>query len=282
MTRIRAKSGAMALLALAACCLVVQPAAAQTPKLTLIAASSFAAPELPFEASAMGPSAGVAELVATPAVLPRMAPELALATFEHRAQQQMAGIPSYSATTVIAVDLPDTQQHGIFELRRGFSAPRSLRFTPVHYSGDSFVKSSVITRLLQQEVSQTEKGEGAKAALDQRNYKFTFKGEGSLAGHAVYVYQVKPRAKLVGLFKGRIYLDSRSGALCRAEGELVKSPSFFIKKIKFTSDFADVQGYSLPVHIHSDAATRIIGRAQVDISNTDYAFADPGALLASR
>ena len=240
------------------------------------------APEIPFAAPAMGPATGIPELVATPAELPRMAPELALATFEQHLQQQLAGIPSYSATTVIVVELPDTQQHGTFELRRGFSAPHSLRFTPVRYSGDGFVKSSVITRLLQQEVTQTEKGEGARTALNQQNYKFAFKGESPVAGRALYVYQVKPRAKLPGLFKGRIYLDSRSGALCRAEGELVKMPSFFIKKIKFTSDFAEVHGYSLPVHIHSDAETRIIGRALVDINNTDYAFTDSQTTLASR
>ena len=282
MTRIWAKSAVIALLALAACSLAVQKASAQAPKLVLVAASNFAAPEVSFEASAMGTATRMPELVPTPAELPRMAPELALTTFEQRAQQQLDGIPSYSATTVIAVDLTDSRQHGVFELRRGFSAPHTLHFTPVQYTGDGFVKSNVITRLLQQEVSQTEKGDSAKVALDQQNYKFTFKGEISSGGRAVYVYQVKPRAKLVGLFKGHIYLDSRSGALCRAEGELVKSPSFFVKKIKFTSDFAEVNGFSLPVHIHSDADVRIIGHAKVDISNANYSFAEPGTTLAAR
>ena len=257
-------------------------AGAQAPQLTLVAATNFAAPELSFEAGRPGPQSDIPALAPTPAELPRMSPELALATFEQRLQQQLTGLPSYSANTVIAVDLPETRQHGTFELRRAFSAPHALRFTPVHYSGDGFVKGSVITRLLQQEVTQTQNGDALKTALNRQNYKFSFKGEATLEGRSVYVYQVKPRAKLVGLFKGHIYLDCESGAILRAEGELVKSPSFFVKKIQFTSDFADVEGYSLPVHIHSDAKTRIIGRAQVDITNSDYTFSQSGATLASR
>ena len=262
-------------------CLLSMQAWSQSAKLTLVAASNFAAPEVSFDAIRAG-SAGQISAFTTAPELPRMSPELAVATFQNRLRQQLAGVPSYSANTVIAVELPDTNQRGVFELRKGFSAPHTLRFTPVHYSGDGFVKSSVITRLLQQEVTQTANGDALKTALDQQNYKFSFKGESTLDGRSVYVFQVKPREKLAGLFKGHIYLDSRSGVLCRAEGELVKSPSFFIKRIQFTSDFADVSGYALPVHIHSDAKTRIIGRAQVDITNSGYSFAESGAMIASR
>jgi hypothetical protein len=266
---------------LAFVCLLSMQAQPQSPKLTLVAASNFAAPEVPFDAMRMG-SPGTIPVFAPSPEPPRMSPELALAAFQERLQQQLGEVPSYSASTVIAVELPDTNQRGVFELRKGFSAPHTLKFTPVRYSGDGFVKSSVITRLLQQEVTQTANGDALKTALNQQNYKFAFKGVSTRAGHDVYIYQVKPRAKLPGLFKGHVYLDSQSGALLRAEGELAKSPSFFVKKIQFSSDFAEVNGYTLPVHIHSDAKTRIIGRAQVDISNSDYSFATSGALIASR
>jgi len=50
----------------------------------------------------------------------------------------------------------------------------------------------------------------------------------------------------------------------------VKSPSFFIKKVDFIQDYAHVNGFTLPLHLHSEAQTRIIGKAVIDISNRDY------------
>ena len=74
----------------------------------------------------------------------------------------------------------------------------------------------------------------------------------------------------MGLFKGKIYLDAASGELVRAQGRIVKSPSFFIKKVEFIQDYAHVNGFTLPLHLHSEAQTRIIGKAVIDITNRDY------------
>ena len=74
----------------------------------------------------------------------------------------------------------------------------------------------------------------------------------------------------MGLFKGRIYLDIRTGSLVRAEGSMFKSPSFFIKKIDFVPDYESVGSFNFPVHIHSEASTRLIGCAIVDIYHRNY------------
>ncbi len=211
-----------------------------------------------------------APVLAPPRALPRMAPELALETYLARAQRQMAQLGSYSDETVIEADLPSTRQRGRLQVRRTFSAPKSLAFTAVGFVGDNFVKSNVIVRLLQSEVDHVEKGEGAQTAINAGNYKFKFKSEEQLDGKLVYAYEVKPRRKRPGLFKGRIYVDAYSGSLRRAEGAMVKSPSFFIKKIEFVQDYADVEGFSLPVRLHSVSRTRLVGSAIVDITHSNY------------
>jgi hypothetical protein len=91
-----------------------------------------------------------------------------------------------------------------------------------------------------------------------------------LDGRTVHVYQLKPRKKRVGLFKGRFYLDVYSGSLVRVEGSVVKSPSFFIKKIEFAQDYSDFGAFTLPTYIHSEAKTRLVGRAIVDIYHSGY------------
>jgi hypothetical protein len=217
-------------------------------------------------ASARGPEAELAPS----ASVPQMAPELALQTFQYRAARQLDEPVSYSANTVVEAELPDTCQRGQYHLRRRFIAPNTLMFTPVRFVGDNFVKSNVIARLLQTEVDRVNKGEGARTAINAANYKFSYKGSDEIDGRSVHVFHLKPRKKRPGLFKGRIYLDASTGSLRRAEGTLVKTQSFFVKRIEFVQDYADVEGYTLPVHARSVAKTRLLGRALVDIATGDY------------
>jgi hypothetical protein len=89
-------------------------------------------------------------------------------------------------------------------------------------------------------------------------------------GRLAHAFQLKPRSKRPGLFKGRIYISAFTGSLVRAEGGVVKSPSFFVKKIEFVQDYADVGSFTFPVYIHTEARARVIGRTVVDIYHRDY------------
>jgi len=221
-------------------------------------------PELP-----VGPSRSDLTLVA-PVAVAQMSPELALEIYERRAAWQAAFLASYSATTVIEAELPDQSQKGRYELLRSYSAPHTLKFKAVSFTGDGFVKTNVIHRLMQSEVDHVEKQQGPDTAVTARNYKFNYKGVKEIDGRQVHVFEAKPREKRVGLFKGKIYIDMLTGTLRRAEGQAVKSPSFFIKKIEFTTDYADFGIFTFPVHLHSWAKTRLVGRAVVDVSTSDY------------
>ncbi len=208
--------------------------------------------------------------LAATAVLPRMAPELALQVCRGRSVIQAEQLAAYSATTLIRAQLLDTSQYGEYEVQQHYLAPRTLAFKAVRFTGDSFVKTNVITRLLQSEVDHLQKDDPALNAISPANYKFSYKGTNELQGRMVHVYQVKPREKRVGLFKGRIYVDVYTGSLVRAEGRPVKSPSIFIKKVDFVQDYADIGPFTLPVHVHSEATARIVGRAIVDVYQRDY------------
>jgi hypothetical protein len=208
-------------------------------------------------------------LVAPP-TLPRMSPELALRAYEKRAAAQASELVSYSSTTLIRADMPDSSQHGEYELQRHYAAPRTLDFKPVRFTGDGFVKTNVITRLLQSEVDHVQRDDIPLTALTPANYKFSYKGTLQTPSRLMHVYQVKPRKNRVGLFKGHIYIDAYTGSLVRAEGRAVKSPSLFIKKIEFVQDYVDVGGFTFPTHTHSEARTRLVGRAIVDIYQNDY------------
>lgn len=199
-----------------------------------------------------------------------MSPDLALATFQKRASLQTQQLAGYSAATVIRAELPRSAQSGEFELERHYSAPRTLTFKVLRYVGDSFVKTNVIARLLQSEVDHVQKNDPAATALGPENYKFSHKSTITIEGRTIHVYQVKPRKKRPGLFKGHIYIDACTGSLVRAEGRVVKSPSLFVGKIDFVQDYADISGFTLPVHLHTEAKAVLVGRTVVDVVNRDY------------
>lgn len=240
---------------------LVDPAAEAQPPIHAGIGSSDALGKLPADSDAV---------LVVPSALPRMAPDLALQVCRGRSVLQAVNLASYSADTFIHVELPDTSQFGDYELQKQYSAPRTLTFKPVRFSGDNFVKVNVIIRLLQSEVDHVQKDDPSLNALTPANYKFSFKGNEQVNGRQVHIYQLKPRHKRPGLFKGRIYLDAYTGSLVRAEGKVAKSPSLFIKKIEFVQDYADVGEFTFPVHLHSEAQTRLIGRAIVDIHISDY------------
>jgi hypothetical protein len=208
--------------------------------------------------------------IPTSNALPRLAPELALQFVQKHAEWQSQALSGYRDEVEVDAQLPDTSQKGDFRLIREYTSPNALSFTPVAFTGDDFVKHNVITKLLQSEVEHVQKGEAPQTALSSENYKFNYKGTDNLDGHLVHVFQVKPRHKVPGLFKGKIYVDVFTGSLRRAEGTVVKSPSFFIKKIEFVQDYDDVDGFNFPIRMHSTAMTRVIGRAVVNIFHRNY------------
>jgi hypothetical protein len=205
-----------------------------------------------------------------PVAAVRMPPEAAFVAYQRRAASQLSSVQEYSAVSVINVELLDTLQEGKFELMRHYVAPRTLEFTCIRFTGDPFVKHNVISRLLQSEVDYMQNQRPDLTAINERNYKVSYKMTGLLEARLVHTYQLKPRKKRSGLFKGRLHLDAFTGELVRSEGEVVKSPSLFVKKIEFVQDYVQVEGLTFLAHAHSVVRTRLIGHVVLDIYNSDY------------
>lgn len=205
--------------------------------------------------------------------LPRLAPELALQLLMQHNQEQSQRLAEYTDDTLIKAELPESSQKGEYELVRNYNAqPRSLNFHAIKFTGDNFVKTNVITRLLQSEVDHVEKNDPAASAISEANYKFSYKGAEELDGRLMHVYQLKPRRKDPSLFKGKIFVDAHTGSLRRAEGSASKSPSFFVRKIEFVQTFEDIDGFTVPTEMRSTAKARIIGKAIVSIFHRSYQF----------
>ncbi len=209
-------------------------------------------------------------VLAVPATLPRLGADLALAIYQDSIAAQREKLADYTAETVVVAELPDTRQHGEFQLERFYSAPATLKFKAVRFTGDGFVKSNVINRFLSSEVKRVEKREGPRTAIDAANYVFLYLGNEEIEGQPVHTYRVTPRREDKGLFRGKISIDAFHGRLRRAAGTLTKKPSWFVKKIEFVEDYADFEGFTFPVRLHSVAAMRLVGRVVLDVEIREY------------
>jgi hypothetical protein len=142
------------------------------------------------------------------------------------------------------------------------------------------VKNEVIERYL---AAEQEGRENGSIAITRANYKFKLKGKVTQtnqltqADQKIYVFELSPKKKKVGLFKGELWVDAATGMPVRESGELVKNPSIFLKKVAFVRDYEIQDGISVPVHIESTVDTHLIGTAELSINFSNYTHQDPNA-----
>ncbi len=75
-----------------------------------------------------------------------------------------------------------------------------------------------------------------------------------------HVLRIVPKRKDKNLLRGWIWVDARTFRIRRIEGVPAKSPSFWIKDIHITLQFADVNGMWIPTSFDAMATVRLLGR----------------------
>jgi hypothetical protein len=171
----------------------------------------------------------------------------------------------------IDAKLPKLEKHGKLRALRKISVLGQITYKALGFSGDNTVKQEVITRYLAAESSAREDG---TIAITPANYKFRYAGRLVQQGVTTQILEVTPRKKAVGLFKGQIWIDAASGMPVREVGQFVKTPSVFLKKIAFVREYEIRNGIAFPSHIQSTVDTRIVGKAELEISFSNFTRED--------
>jgi len=168
----------------------------------------------------------------------------------------------------ISASVPKLKKQGRLRVLRQMSKVGQITYRVLGFQGDNTVKNQVIARYLQAE--QHGKGD-QNLAVTPVNYKFKFRGKRWIMGKDVYVFQLSPRHKRVGLFKGEVWLDSATYLPLYEKGRLVKNPSIFFKKVDFERAFSIQNGVPVPAHMTSTIQTRIIGKVELDVNYSNPA-----------
>lgn len=168
----------------------------------------------------------------------------------------------------ISAAIPKLKKQGTMQALRTITKLGKVIYDKFTFSGDDQVKRHVILRFLTEEKKAAE--QPADVAINDKNYKFKYKGLIEQRGRAVYVYEVTPRHKRIGLYKGELWLDATSGLAVRQAGRLVKSPSIFFKKTEFVRSYEILEGRAVLTEWKNIADTRIVGRVELDIKYSNY------------
>ncbi len=145
---------------------------------------------------------------------------------------------------------------------RSTSATGGVTHRVLDSSGDTTVRREVIGRYLEAEDQAAQSDE---IAITPSHYRFRFLRAALEAGRRVFVFQLSPKQKRVGLFKGELWLDSQTALPVRESGQFVKSPSVFVKRIVFVRQYRIQGGAPIPDRVAATVDTRLAGRAELTV-----------------
>jgi hypothetical protein len=90
------------------------------------------------------------------------------------------------------------------------------------------------------------------------------------------VFQISPRKKRAGLIEGQIWIDSATGIVVHQAGRFVKRPSIFIRQVRIERDTSLCDGVPHTRLTHVEVDTRLVGRAELTITERPLRTADSG------
>lgn len=155
-------------------------------------------------------------------------------------------------------------------------ATKQYSITKANGSGQG---EKVVRKVLAHE--QAMAGSWEDTALKSDNYDFELMGIEVADGHRCYVLKMIPKRDSKDLIRGRAWVDADSFNVRKIEGELSKSPSWWVKKVQLSLHFSEVQGMWLQTNAKADADVRIFGKRVLTAHDVDCRTGDVVASKAA-
>lgn len=169
--------------------------------------------------------------------------------------------------------MPKMQKSATLDAKRRITKEGVIVYEPTDRQGDSTVQKELIVRFINGEMENSSK-ENTKVAINNENYKFKYKGIRERDNRQAYVFEVNPRKKREGLFKGELWIDMDTALPVREVGRFVKSPSVFLKKVDFTREYTIREGVAVPKMMEINSQTRFWGMAELNIQYSEFTWED--------
>jgi hypothetical protein len=181
----------------------------------------------------------------------------------HPALQRFLSLTDQAAVPYRALRRLDAQCEGLgksawMDVWTELDDRGELKYRIAAEGGSEYIRTKVFRASLDAEKKMWASGEPDRAGITPDNYVFEDRGSGS---EGLAWLGIKPRRKEVLLIDGSIFLRPSDGELLSLEGRLVKSPSFWVRRVEVVRRYERLAGVRMPVALDSAANLLIGGRS---------------------
>jgi len=146
--------------------------------------------------------------------------------------------------------------------------PPAFKDYRIQTSSGSSRGQQLVRRVLDHEVEA--KSNQAGSAITRDNYDFDYLGETAFDGHLCYILGLRPKRKEKELVLGRAWIDKHSFMVRQIEGEVAKTPSWWLKQVRVKLVFAEFEGIRIQTSMEARADVRIAGAHTLTSHMLDY------------
>ena len=152
-----------------------------------------------------------------------------------------------------------------------FVPPATKKYTIQKAIGTSFGET-IVRRMLKSEVEIAK--DYASTDFSPGNYDFRFILAEDTGGQHRYVLELLPRRKDKNLLQGKIWVDAVTYLPQRIEGEPVKAPSWWLRRLHIELRYGEVGGMWLQTSLEATATVRILGPHTMVSRDLKYQLSD--------
>jgi hypothetical protein len=152
-----------------------------------------------------------------------------------------------------------------------FVPPATKKYTIQKADGAGFGET-IVRRMLMSEVEIAK--DYASTDFSPDNYDLRFIHEGNVGGQRCYVLELLPKRKNKNLLQGNIWVDAGTYLPRHIEGEPVKTPSWWLRRLRIELDYGEVGGMWLQTALEATAVVRILGPHTIIARDVKYELSD--------
>jgi hypothetical protein len=112
--------------------------------------------------------------------------------------------------------------------------------------------------------------EAQRKEVSPENYDFKLVGEETVNGRRCFVLSMQPKRQEKDMLRGKLWVDAETYNLHRIEGQVVKSPSWWVRDLYILMSFACIDGVWLHTATHAVADVRFKGKYVMDSRDLQY------------
>jgi hypothetical protein len=155
-------------------------------------------------------------------------------------------------------------------------APLDMKTYKITQARGNSRGEKIVRELLDRETESAKKRRGSE--ISRTNYDFVFLRQEDFGVTPEYVLRIVPKRKDKYLLRGQIWVDASTFHVRRIEGVPAKSPSFWIKDIHITLQYAELNSMWIPLSFDAIATVRLLGQytlAGLNIRATNQLSPEP-------